>query len=266
MRVFQDRLPGGGHGLAVYTPLHADGNAVGVLVVERDDAAPLDEMQLRTIATVGTQLALSAENLRLIEGLRATFDASIAAIATAVEARDGYTEAHCRRLAAYSALMAERLGLPPEEIEAVRLGALLHDVGKIGIRDHILLKPGRFTPDEREEMQRHPEIGRRIIDRIQGLAQTTVACVMHHHEYWNGTGYPAGLAGEAIPLGARIVSVVDVWDALSTERPYKGAFPPEVVRDKLEKGKGVQFDPNLVELFYSILEEEGPEVPLEQGS
>jgi HD-GYP domain-containing protein (c-di-GMP phosphodiesterase class II)/CHASE2 domain-containing sensor protein len=261
IRIFQGRVPGSSKrgGLAVYVPLYANRIAVGVLVVERDDPRDLDEVQLRTIATVGTQIALSAENLRLLEGLRATFDASVAAIATAIEARDGYTEAHCRRLATYSALMAARLGLAQDEIEAVRLGALLHDVGKIGIRDDVLLKPARFTEAERREMQRHPEIGHRIIERIEGFHPATLDCVRHHHEWWNGSGYPARLAGAAIPLGARIVAVVDVWDALSTDRPYKRALPAGMVRAALEKGKGVQFDPGLVDLFYRVLGEDGDE-------
>jgi putative two-component system response regulator len=107
-------------------------------------------------------------------------------------------------------------------------------------------------------MERHPDIGHRIIGPIPGLALTTLHCVRHHHERWDGSGYPQGLAGEAIPLGARIVSVVDVWDGLSTERPYKRAFSPAEVRALLEKGRGSQFDPALLDLFFQILEEEGP--------
>ncbi len=262
MRVFEGTRPGGQarRGLAVYLPLYTDETRVGVLVVEREDPSPLDEVQLRTIATVGAQIALFAENVHLIEGLRATLDASVAAIATAIEARDGYTEAHCRRLATFSGIIAERLGLKEAELEAVRLGALLHDVGKIGIRDEILLKPGRLSPEERRDMERHPDIGCRIISGIQGLRPMTVDCVLHHHEWWNGGGYPRGLSGEAIPLGARIVAVVDVWDALSTERPYKRALPPAEVRAHLEKLKGIQFDPAMVDLFLRILDEEGEEM------
>jgi len=231
-----------------------------VLIVERDREEGLDETQLRTIATVGTQLALSAENLRLIDGLRATFDSAIEAIASAVEARDGYTESHCRRLATFSTLMAHRLGLDAGEIEAIRLGALLHDVGKVGIRDEVLLKPGGLTPEERVEMEGHADVGHRIIVGIHGLVDTTRACVRHHHERWDGTGYPDRLQGEAIPLGARIVSVVDVWDALSTVRPYKAAFSQEKVREILEKGRGTHFDPALVDLFHELLDEEGEDL------
>ncbi len=258
LRVFEGHLPGAPKrtGLAAYLPLYAQETPVGVLVIERDDPRPLDATQIRTLGAIGTQLALSIENLRLLEGLRVTFDTSVAAIATAIEARDGYTEAHCRRLADLSVLMAGRLGLSERETEAIRHGALLHDVGKIGIRDAILLKPGRFTPEDREEMNRHPEIGHRIISGIHGIGKTTLDCIRHHHEWWDGSGYPDGLAGTEIPLAARIVSVVDVWDALATVRPYKTALPPGEVRDFLQKKKGVQFDPSLVDLLIGVLDDE----------
>jgi HD-GYP domain-containing protein (c-di-GMP phosphodiesterase class II)/CHASE2 domain-containing sensor protein len=247
----------GSPGVCVYAPLFAGARAVGVLVVERESPEPLERVELRTLATVGAQIALLAENLRLVDDLRSTFDASIEAIASAVEARDGYTESHCRRLAIFSVSMADRLGLDAEEIEAIRLGALLHDVGKIGVRDEVLLKPGRFTPAERAEMQLHTVCGHRIVMPIHGLRPTTLACVRHHHERWDGSGYPDGLAGEEIPLGARIVAIVDVWDALSTDRPYKRAFAQGEVRELLEKSRGTQFEPALVDLFLEILEEEG---------
>lgn len=252
--------------IAVYEPLVSGPSAVGVLVVEREGGEPMDAVQLRTIAAVGAQIALSAENLRLLDGLRRTFDSSIEAVATAIEARDGYTESHCRRLAVYSAAVAEAVGLAPEEVEAIRLGALLHDVGKIGIRDQVLLKPGHFTPAERSEMERHTEIGHRVVTPIHGLTRTTVDCVRYHHERWDGDGYPTGLAGEEIPVGARIVAVVDVWDALSTDRPYKPAFPAERVREMIEKGAGGQFDPRMVELFLRLLDEEGEELAAMVGS
>jgi HD-GYP domain-containing protein (c-di-GMP phosphodiesterase class II)/CHASE2 domain-containing sensor protein len=260
-RVYAEGAPGSsGAGLAVYMPLFAGDVPVGVLLVEREQSEALDPTQLRTIATVGAQIALSVENLRLVEGLRATFDSSVEAIASAVEARDGYTQLHCRRLALFSGVMAQRLGLTEAEIEAIRLGALLHDVGKIGIRDEILLKPGRFTQPELKEMQRHADIGHRIVSGIHGLAPSTLACVRHHHECWDGSGYPSALCGDAIPLAARIVTVVDVWDALSTKRPYKAAYQPAEVRRMLRKARGERFEPELVDLFLRLLDEEGEEL------
>jgi HD-GYP domain-containing protein (c-di-GMP phosphodiesterase class II)/CHASE2 domain-containing sensor protein len=246
--------------LTVYLPLFAGASPVGVLVVERAGGGALADTELRTIATVGAQLALSADHLRLLGDLRRTFDASVEALASAVEARDGYTESHCRRLAIFSTSMAARLGLPEPEIEEIRLGALLHDVGKIGIRDEVLLKPGLFTPGDRLEIERHAEIGHRIIAPISGLGATTIACVRHHHERWDGTGYPDRLAGQDIPIGARIVAIVDVWDALSTARPYKPALPQPEVRSLLAKGRGSHFDPELVDLFLRVLDEDGEEM------
>ena len=268
VRIFEGDRPGADArgGMAVYTPLFAGELPVGVLVVERLGNEPLEDVQLRTIATVGTQLALSAHNVRLLQSLRETLAASVEAVASAIEARDGYTEMHCRRIASFSVWMATRLGLGPEELEGIRLGALLHDVGKIGIRDAVLLKPGRLTAREREDMERHPDLGRRIVEVIPGISQVTVDCIRHHHEWWDGSGYPHGLAGDQIPLGARIVAIVDVWDALSTARLYKAAYPQETTRQILRKASGTQFDPELLELFLHILDEEGEElVPLGEG-
>lgn len=251
---------GGDSAPIVYAPLVAGAGVVGILVVFCGRTRRLESLERRTIATVGAQLALTAQNLQLIERLRETFESSIAAVASAVEARDGYTDQHCRRLAAFSSLMGTRLGMPAAEIHAMELGALLHDVGKIGIRDAILNKPDRLLPEERREMQRHPEIGAGIVAPVVGLEPTTLHCILHHHECFDGSGYPTGLAGRAIPLAARIVSIVDVWDALSTSRPYKKAFSQDEVRDLISKGAGTQFDPELVELFFQILDEQGEEM------
>jgi HD-GYP domain-containing protein (c-di-GMP phosphodiesterase class II) len=244
----------------VYAPLLAGSERIGVLVVFRRDRDALDGLHRRTIATVGAQLALTAQNLQLIDRLRETFESSIAAVAGAVEARDGYTDQHCRRLAAFSSLMGRRLGMPEDQVRAMELGALLHDVGKIGVPDAILNKPGRLTDEERVQMQKHPEIGAGIVAPVVGLEKTTLDCVIHHHERWDGDGYPEGLVGDEIPLAARIVSIVDVWDALSTARPYKAAYPQSEVRDRLLKGRGTQFDPDLIDLFFEVLEDQGEEM------
>ncbi len=246
--------------VVVHTPLFAANEPVGILSVFCAPGQQLGSLERRTIATVAAQLALTAQNIQLIERLRETFESSIAAVASAVEARDGYTDQHCRRLAAFSSLMGTRLGMPAAEIRAMELGALLHDVGKIGIRDLILNKPGRLDPDERREMERHPEIGAGIVGPVVGLDATTLHCILHHHECWDGSGYPTGLAGVDIPLAARIVTIVDVWDALSTARPYKPAFAQDEVRDLIRKGAGTRFDPQLVELFFEVLEEQGEEM------
>ena len=261
-QVFPGRIPGRSRrsGVAIYSPLIAGESVLGIMVVEREGPRELDRMHLKAVLTVATQLALSIANLRLLDSLKHTFSSSIEAIASAVEARDGYTEKHCRRLAAFSMMMAERLGLSPDDIEAIRLGALLHDVGKIGIRDAVLLKATRLTEQERAKIEEHPGIGHGIIRSIEGLSPLTAACVRNHHEHWDGSGYPDGLAGEAIPIGARIVTIVDVWDALSSQRPYKPALGQRKVRSIMEKKCGNHFDPDLLALFFTVLDEEGSEM------
>jgi putative nucleotidyltransferase with HDIG domain len=262
LRLLDGAIPGrpGVPGRALYVPLLAGRLPVGVLVIESRSRKRLGDTELRTVATVASQLALTVRSQRLAEDLRATLGASVEAIASAVEARDGYTVLHCRRLALFSASLAHELALPAAEVEAIRLGALLHDVGKIGVRDQILLKPGGFTHAERLEMERHAEIGHRIVQPIAGLSATTLCCVRNHHERFDGAGYPDGLAGEEIPLAARIVAIVDVWDALSTARPYKPAYAQSQVHELLAKDRGAHFDPALVARFLRLLDEEGDEM------
>lgn len=143
-----------------------------------------------------------------------------------------------------------------ESVSAIQLGALLHDVGKIGIRDSVLNKPNPFTPEERRDMERHPVIGADLVAAIHGLPRATLECIRHHHESWDGSGYPDGLAGNEIPLSARIVCVVDVWDAMQSARPYKSADDRESVVEYFEKYRGVRFDPEIVDVLLSLLEED----------
>jgi putative nucleotidyltransferase with HDIG domain len=205
-------------------------------------------------------LAAMAEIRSLSDDLRAAYDATLAAMLSALDKRDNETQGHSLRVVAYTERLARELGIGEPELTAIRRGALLHDVGKIGIRDEVLLKPGRLSPDERAVMESHAAIGHRIAVAIHGLSPTTLSCIRHHHERWDGEGYPDRLAGSDIPLGARIVSVVDVWDALSTARPYKPAFESDEVLGILRKDSGRHFDPEVVDVFFRILEDEGEEL------
>jgi HD-GYP domain-containing protein (c-di-GMP phosphodiesterase class II) len=211
-------------------------------------------------ATVAPLATFPKRRLGHRRKLRSKFGSALAALAEVVEARDGYTELHCRRLAAFSRLLAERLGLDEAAEEVVELGALLHDVGKSGISAQLLQKAGRLSPEERREMERHSALGTGIVSSLHGISRTTALCVRHHHEHWDGSGYPDRLAGRAIPLAARIVAVVDVWDALSSARPYKNAMPQDRVIEILQKHRGTQLDPELVDLFLEILAEQGREM------
>jgi hypothetical protein len=177
--------------------------------------------------------------------LHSANDAMLTAFSESLELRDQETKGHSQRVVHYSRALAVALGLSPEAIKAVIHGALLHDIGKIGVRDAILHKPGALTAEERAEIQRHVEIGHRMIAHIPFLAPAALL-VRHHHERWDGRGYPDGLAGEAIPLGARIFAVADTFDAMTSDRPYRAALSWEAALDELQQCAGTQFDPQVV--------------------
>jgi putative nucleotidyltransferase with HDIG domain len=190
---------------------------------------------------------LAEANRRLQE----SYNDTLLALSHALDLRDQATEGHSQRVTAYSLLMGQVMGLDNDTLESLRLGALLHDIGKIGVSDTILHKKGRLTDEEWEKMRSHPTWGKGIIADIEFLARA-VDVVYGHHEKWNGSGYPQGLAGEAIPLGARIFAIADVFDALTMERSYKTPWPPETARDEIVKGAGSHFDLQVVEIFQRV--------------
>jgi putative two-component system response regulator len=176
-------------------------------------------------------------------------------LALSVEAKDPYTEGHCDRLARFSVALGRRLDLSPEYLKALHRGGILHDVGKIGIPDAILLKPGPLTETERIVIQTHPIIGERICAPLKSL-RLVLPIIRHHHERMDGSGYPDGLAGDAIPLTARVLQVVDLYDAITTQRPYKPAYSPEhafaLMREETAKG---WWDTRLIEAFIALMSE-----------
>ncbi|MBM3787930.1 MAG: HD-GYP domain-containing protein, partial [Acidobacteria bacterium] len=173
------------------------------------------------------------------------------AMAEALDARDAYTAGHSRRVSDYSVAIAQALALPADQVERLRIGAMLHDIGKIGIPDSVLLKHDRLTAEEFAVIREHPVIGRRILERI-GRFQPFLAAVELHHENHDGTGYPHRLRGEEIPLEARIVHVADAYDAMTSNRPYRERMPEEKVRRILTECAGTQFDPHIVDAFLGL--------------
>jgi putative two-component system response regulator len=169
-------------------------------------------------------------------------------LAEAIEAKDPYTKGHCGRVAAYALALAEAAGYPEDGMEALEFASFLHDIGKIGIRDAVLLKPGPLDEKEWEHMRTHPLKGYEIASRIDML-KPTMPCIRNHHERWDGKGYPDGLKGEDIPLSARIVAIADAYDAMATDRPYKKALPLADCERLLRKNAGIMYDPELVEMF-----------------
>jgi hypothetical protein len=204
---------------------------------------------------------------RLLEGLTELHERLeqdlqrvVKALTGAAAAKDEYTEGHLQRVNAYALEVGRRLGLDSRQVELLQIASTLHDIGKIGIPETILNKRGPLAVAEREVMQRHPEIGARLLARIDGL-RDAAPLVLHHQERWDGRrdgefpGYPAGLSGEAIPLGARVIAVVDAFDAMTTDRPYRKALPGERAREVLREERGRQFDPLVVDVFLTVLDE-----------
>ncbi|MFO0728100.1 MAG: response regulator [Myxococcota bacterium] len=184
-----------------------------------------------------------------------TYRITLESLVTALDAREAETGSHSQRVVRFSLAIGDRMGIVGIEREHLARGALLHDIGKIGVPDHILLKPGKLTEEEWVEMKKHPDIGARIISGIEFLAPAA-DIVLSHQERWDGGGYPRGLAGEMIPLGARIFAIADTIDAITTDRPYRRGRSFAHARAELLRYSGTQFDPRVVEVAASIPDEE----------
>ncbi|HMP01517.1 MAG TPA: HD-GYP domain-containing protein [Gemmatales bacterium] len=193
---------------------------------------------------------------RAQEQLLRSYDDAIAGWGRALDLRDRETENHSQRVAEWTVKLCRALGIDGNELVHIWRGALLHDIGKMGLPDAILQKPGPLSPAERREMEKHPEMGRSLLEPIEHL-QPALAIPWCHHERWDGSGYPRGLKGQEIPLAARIFMVVDVWDALSSDRPYRTAWTAERIDAYFRANAGKQFDPEVVDVFLDLLRQEG---------
>jgi putative nucleotidyltransferase with HDIG domain len=203
------------------------------------------------------------------EKLKAANRQALFGLAEAIEAKDPYTKGHCGRVAAYSLVLAREAGYPADGLETLEFGAFLHDIGKIGIKDAVLLKPGPLDENEWIHMREHPVKGFEIASKIEML-KPIIGAVRNHHERWDGTGYPDKMVGENIPLAARIVAIADAYDAMATDRPYKAALPLEECEAVLRKTAGKMYDPELIEVFVTrrvgtLYREDYADLPYEDG-
>jgi HD-GYP domain-containing protein (c-di-GMP phosphodiesterase class II) len=231
----------------VFVPMVSKERLVGGIEVHTDPSRRrLTVNDQKLLYGLASQAAIFLVNARLEREVRSMFLNIIVSMAGAVDAKDAYTHGHSLRVARMSLIVAQEKGLPREELEPLLLSAILHDVGKIAIPDNVLKKPGRLDKEEFEIMKGHPVAGAKMLQHIQALDNVTPG-ILHHHEYWNGSGYPHGLAGEAIPLQGRIIHIGDAFDAMTTDRIYRTKIGVSGAIAEIEKHSGRQFDPALVE-------------------
>ncbi len=244
-------------------PLISKGEVRGVIEVFHRRPKTTDADWLDFLETIAGQAAIAIDQAELFQELQRAnqeihlaYEATLEGWARALEFRDQETEGHSRRVVDLTLRLAEALGVPTSERVHIRRGALLHDIGKMGVPDHILLKAGPLTEEEWAIMREHPKYAYELLRHIPYL-QPALDIPHYHHERWDGSGYPEGLKGNQIPLAARIFAVVDVWDALSSDRPYRPAWPPEKVAAYLRENAGKLFDPDIVDVFLQVLQEQG---------
>jgi HD-GYP domain-containing protein (c-di-GMP phosphodiesterase class II) len=233
-------------------PIIIEGEVKGVINLESNTSFTTDIINL--LKSFSEQAAVAINNARLYHKIQDSYFEIVKALAQAIEAKDPYTHGHSERVMEYAVQIAQKLGLPEEEMETLRYAAILHDIGKIGVRGIVLNNPNGLTNEEFDEIKKHPLIGEGIIQPIE-LLQPIRPLIRHHHEWYNGKGYPDGLSGENIPLGARILVVADAYDAMISDRPYRKALTKETVIKELKRGSGTQFEPKLVEVFLEILKQ-----------
>jgi HD-GYP domain-containing protein (c-di-GMP phosphodiesterase class II) len=238
----------------ICVPVKTKDRILGVLqaINKKSDSFDNDDMEI--LGALANQVAVAIENANLYEELRDTFYGTSQALAETIEKRDPYTGGHTKRVMNYSLAIGRTMGLNKEELENLKLSAILHDIGKIGVRDNVLLKEGRLDQTELEAMNMHPKYGSEILSHVKQL-KDVIPGMKGHHEKYDGTGYPDGIKGEEIPLSARIIAVADTFDAMTTDRSYRKALTPDAAFEELRRYAYKQFDPAVVEAFFRAWKE-----------
>jgi HD-GYP domain-containing protein (c-di-GMP phosphodiesterase class II) len=230
-------------------PIIIEGEVKGVINLDNNTSFTTDTINL--LKSFSEQVAVAINNARLYQKIQDSYFEIVKALAQAIEAKDPYTHGHSARVMEYAVQITQKLGLPEEEIESLKYAAILHDIGKIGVRGIVLNNPNGLTGEEYNEVKKHPLVGEGIIQPIE-LLQPIRPLIRHHHEWYNGKGYPDGLSGENIPLSARILAVADAYDAMKSDRPYRKALTEETAIRELKHGSSTQFDPKIVKIFLEI--------------
>lgn len=234
-------------------PLLIGRRIIGVIeILNKKDGKGFNQRDKESLLALSGPIAIALDNARLYEERKELFVQTSFALALAIEKRDPYTGGHTKRVLDYSLQIGKVMGLRGKELEGLKISAILHDIGKIGIPDSILAKPDSLTEKEFKKIQEHPVIGAEILRGIRGM-ERIVNAIKYHHERWDGKGYPENLKGEEIPLWARIISVADAFDALTTSRPYRGRVNEKDALEEIEKNMGKQFCPYCVEAFLKVM-------------
>ncbi|MCG8471113.1 MAG: response regulator [Desulfobacterales bacterium] len=240
----------------VLVPLTIREKSLGVLVATRGEGRGcFDERHVYHLSFMTQKAAANVENVALYENIYDNLFSTLSALVKAVEARDFYTNQHSNRVAEIAVVLGREMGCSKEELDILHFAGRLHDIGKIGIRDDILLKPEALTDEEFEKIKKHPDIGADIVGQL-GLWDREAQIIRHHHERFDGSGYPDGLHGEAIPLLARILSVADAFDAMASGRTYRKKMSLAKVTEIIRQGSGMQFDPRVVDAYLTIVDSE----------
>ncbi len=235
-------------------PLISRGKVIGVMAADRRSAKEaITQEDLDYLSGFGNHVAVALENSRLYQSLEQAYLEAIRSLARALEAKDPYTSGHSERVSRYSERLAIALEIPEQQTRQLTLACLIHDIGKIGVSERVLHKPTALDRMEQGIIRQHPVTGESIIRPLKGLEQVA-RFIRHHHEHYDGTGYPDRLAGDAIPLESRIMAIADCYDAMTTKRPYREPLPEEAVCRELTEFSGTQFDPSLVEVFLRLVE------------
>lgn len=234
-------------------PLRIEARIAGLLAMAKPAQGAFQTRDRPAIELLAGFGGIVLENLALYQKNRRYYREMVETLEHSIEAKDPDTFAHSHRTGALVDALAAELHLPQLMVEQIEYGARLHDVGKIGIEDRILRKPDKLTPEEYDAMKKHPEIGYQILRSVPFLKGASTM-VLYHQEWFNGHGYPEGLAGEEIPLGARLVSLIDAWDAMTSDRPYRKALSKSAATSELRRGAGTQFDAKLVDVFLRVLD------------
>ena len=240
-------------GFILCCPIVVKSRLIGLLLLgERLHGNGFTQLDMEMLASLSSSAGIAIENARLYNELQETYLATIKAFVNTIEAKDPYTRGHTERVAEYATSIAEGMGFTPEDVETVRFGAILHDIGKLGVYEQILWKPTELDEEEWKIVKSHPEMGASILSGIRFL-EKAIDIVRHHHERLDGKGYPDSLQGEALSLNARIVCVADSFDAMTSDRPYRDALPVKEAISQMERKSGTQFDRRVVETFRQLI-------------